>query len=1004
MSHPLPSLPVIPSFLKVQRIHPMKQTLKFQLFIATAAAFSFNSAFAVTINKANNTTPLSETGSWTGGVVPQSGDIAAFSSGNTVSSTPVTIGTGVGFLGIAYSDNPATNLTINAGTAGTLTLGASGIDLSAGSRTLTIGSTVSLGADQTWTTGTAAANTSQLVANAVISGSGKLTINGTTGSPHSPVYFNAANTFTGGVAINSGASVRLGSAAPAFALDLPTASVLGTGNLAISGGTIFGGGGAAIAPSTITVTGDFGLNVGISSLNGRFTLAGGTMNLGGNRTVSLGRYDTTDAVGGVMQGGLESLRLAQTTGAPLISIQNGTLRLVRESLSSPTAADYVSVTFGVGSSFAAGAGLAIGDHVITTMATGNPFGTTAGAQPILTVESGGYFNMSDAANARSPFIRSLAGAGTVTSFSSTGAQTSTLTVNPQNGDLANFSGSIADGSTLTAVVSGAASPVKLTKSGAGTQVLSGVNNYSGATTVSSGILQFAKKSALYNNTPASWTATNLVVDSGATLAFNVGGGDEFIAADVASLASLGTASGGFKSGSKLGLDTTNAGGSFTYNSVLANPNGGANGLGLRKLGTGTLVLNQVNTYTGGTTVEGGAITIFGNAGLGTGSLVLNAGTVLNADFSGLVVPENFTHSITGTGTINATPASGAANAFGFTSGTLTTFAGTINVKPSPASNTRVNFNGLIGPGATVNVESGATGRFGLTGTYAGITVNAVGQGGDAGSAIRLDAGGVFDNACAVNLLGTTSIGGFTGNGTIECAIADGGNGYSLIKAGSSILILTAPNTYSGDTNVTGGTLRISKPYLANGSAVTIASTGAVLDLNFDESGGAVTDTVATLTIGTTQKAAGTYGATGSGADNIDDDHFAGIGTLTVTTGPSSGSNYASWAIDQGIPGQPSSGDYDNDGLTNLTEYALGKDPKVSSVPPGTFSAGVVSYTKGAAAIANGDVSWVIEQSSTLTSWAPVVTQNAGDPALTIAHTLPSGQPKIFARLKVTQLP
>ena len=985
----------------------MKQTLKVQFFIA-AAALSINSAFAITINKANNTTPLSETGSWTGGRVPQSGDIAAFSSVNSASSAPVIIGTGVSFLGIAYSGNPSTNLTINTGTAGTLTLGASGIDLSAGNRTLTIGSTVSVGADQTWITGTAAANTSQLVANGVISGSGKLTINGTTGSPHCPVYLNAANTFTGGVAINSGASVRLGSAAPTFALNLPTASVLGTGNLAISGGTIFGGG-ASIAPSTITSTGDFGVNVGTFSLNGRFTLAGGTLNLGGSRTVSLGRYDTTDAVGGVMQSGLESLRFLQTTGAPLISIENGTLRLVRESLSSPTAADYVSVTFGVGSNFAAGAGLAIGDHVITTMSSGNPFGTTAGAQPIVTVEAGGYFNMSDATAARSPFIRSLAGAGTVTSFSSMGNQTSTLTVNPQGGDLANFSGSIVDGSTLTAVVSGAASPVKLTKSGAGTQVLSGVNNYSGATTVSSGLLQFSRNSALYNNTPASWTVTNLIVESAATLAFNVGGADEFTSSDIATLTTLGTLSGGFKSGSKLALDTTNAGGSFTYNSVLANPNAGTNILGLRKLGTGILVLDQVNTYTGGTIVEGGGITVFGNAGLGTGTLVLNAGTVLNADFSRLVVPENFTHAITGTGTVNATPASGASNAFGFTSSTLTTFAGTINVKPSSASNTRVNFNGLVGPGATVNVDSGATGRFGLAGTYSRITVNAVGQGGDAGAAIRLDGGGVFDSACAVNLLGTTSIGGFTGEGTIACAIADGGNSYSLIKAGNSNLILTGNNTYTGGTSVTGGTLRISNPYLANSSAIVIGA-AAKLDLNFDETGGAVTDTVDTLTIGGVQQAPGVYGATGSGAPVPNDTNFAGVGTLTVLNGPASASDFASWASDPlkgNISGELALGDFDGDGVSNLTEYALGLNPRVSDVAPGTFSSNTLTFTKGADAKANGDVTWDIETSISLgvspTPWVDGgvnVTETAND----ISFTFPSGPVKNFARLKVTQVP
>jgi hypothetical protein len=120
-----------------------------------------------------------------------------------------------------------------------------------------------------------------------------------------------------------------------------------------------------------------------------------------------------------------------------------------------------------------------------------------------------------------------------------------------------------------------------------------------------------------------------------------------------------------------------------------------------------------------------------------------------------------------------------------------------------------------------------------------------------------------------------------------------------------------------------------------------------------------------------------------------------------------GSNYASWANDPSkgnIPGEPASGDFDNDGLSNLVEYALGKNPRISSQPAGDLSGSVITYTKGSDAIANGDVSWVIETSETLANdWAPAVTQAAGDPALTISYTFTLGTPaKKFARLKVTQ--
>jgi len=172
----------------------------------------------------------------------------------------------------------------------------------------------------------------------------------------------------------------------------------------------------------------------------------------------------------------------------------------------------------------------------------------------------------------------------------------------------------------------------LTKIGGGTQTLSGANTYGGVTKVNAGTLQFAKKTSLYNNTPASWTAANIVVDSGATLALNVGGTNEFAASDLTTLLNgthLGASTGttGLKSGSILGLDTTNAGGgSFTYSTVIANPNSGANVLGLTKRGTGQVVLDQANTYTGPTTVSAGTLLV--NGSLASGSTVTVAGGTL----------------------------------------------------------------------------------------------------------------------------------------------------------------------------------------------------------------------------------------------------------------------------------------------------------------------------------------------------------------------------------------
>ena len=110
-------------------------------------------------------------------------------------------------------------------------------------------------------------------------------------------------------------------------------------------------------------------------------------------------------------------------------------------------------------------------------------------------------------------------------------------------------------------------------------------------------------------------------------------------------------------------------------------------------------------------------------------------------------------------------------------------------------------------------------------------------------------------------------------------------------------------------------------------------------------------------------------------------------------------------MDNGIGAAAFNDDFDNDGIFNGVEYALGTNPTVSSQPAGVLAANTITFTKGAAAITNADVSWVIETSETLAadSWTPVVTQAAGDTSLTIAFTFTPGTPvKEFARLKVLQ--
>ncbi len=185
-----------------------------------------------------------------------------------------------------------------------------------------------------------------------------------------------------------------------------------------------------------------------------------------------------------------------------------------------------------------------------------------------------------------------------------------------NGTLFATSASSLSGGMLLASLSG---PSGLTKSGAGTFVMSVTNTYEGATTVTAGTLQFAQRVALYGGNTAQWTDANLIVNSGATLAFNAGGEGAFTVGDLDVFNALGTVTGGFKSGSLWGIDTTFApGGTFAYASLVGNP--GGNTRGLTKLGAGTLELAGLNTYTGPTRLSDGVLSInsITNGGLSSG--------------------------------------------------------------------------------------------------------------------------------------------------------------------------------------------------------------------------------------------------------------------------------------------------------------------------------------------------------------------------------------------------
>ena len=479
----------------------------------------------------------------------------------------------------------------------------------------------------------------------------------------------------------------------------------------------------------------------------------------------------------------------------------------------------------------------------------------------------------------------------------------TLTLNP----LAPAAAPTSEFLTISATISGTGG---LIQSGPAQTTLSGANTYTGTTTINAGTL-------VASNAGVAGTSGALGKDSAVTLANTAGAALQLNAS-----LRVGSLAGGGATGGNVNLqgNTLTAGADNTSTSY-AGAISGTNGA-LTKIGTGTLTLSGINTYTGVTTIgsgnsgSAGILTVNGDQSAATGGWSINGAATVNFN----------TNIVLGTGkTITFNNGGGnsrilnvtAAVATSTTSPLSLTGGNTINLNSGAAWTQNGNLQ--IQPNTTftdavMNVNSGASFTYagsakitltaspGTNGGSGFLNVNGgtftTGQGfdnnstGTAGAAnLRLSNGGIFKLSADISTLasGTSSqpfnvqVG--TGGGVIQTntfsmtvtqAITDvSGQTGSLTKQGAGTLTLTGASSYSGTTTVSGGSLQVGNNSVGQTGtgAVTVQNGGTILGTGVVRGSGFTAEPGATVQAGDSS-AGSSYGTlaftpvSGSGSFNF----------------------------------------------------------------------------------------------------------------------------------------
>jgi autotransporter-associated beta strand protein len=763
---------------------------------------------------------LSGANTFNGGITLSSGTLNINNSGS--GGTSSALGTGTLTISGGTIDNTSNSaVTLSTNNAQSWTgdfafTGTNNLNLGSGSVTMSATRLVTVGGSSLTLNGTIDLNSSSsasrrltvngagnaifngVIQNSFASSTGSLTYNGT-GS----MTLAGANTFNGGITLNSG-TLNINNSGSGG-----TSSALGTGTLTISGGTIDNTSGSTVTLSTsnaqnwnsdFTFTGTKDLNMGAGAVtmnsNRIVTVNGGNLTIGGAISGSTASFTLTKAgAGKLILGGANAYTGTTTINAGTLSLESG------GSLSSTTISVASGATFdltakssgyslgngatlnGLGSvTTASGQSLSIGTGASIAPGTSSTSGTlTVGG---LTFASGGTYAFTmGSATGTSGADWDLISVSNNFDISATSASTFTISINGNSGVPTGFSNS---------------------------------NNYSwDILRLNSGsITGFSADKFLFNNSISGITGEFSISANNTVLTLNYAAGSANAVYWNSSSSAWLTTSNWSSNATATGAQVAQFGAnSNSASSIAINMNSGSTNNGANNQIVGAIEMTSGRTSN---------LSIINSSTVANGTLTLNGTTISSVN--------NVVLRSTSSSNLTIESISGANKAMSLA------LANTENVIVINGSGGITINSTISGIGKNLTLQGTGTGSLTLAGsnTYTGTTTINSGT-------LRMGANDVFDGSSSILIAGGTlqtstfndTVNAFTitsgtlaGTGTLTASTyaLQGGTVNANLGTGT-ITVSSGTTTLSGTAAAT--TININSGNLTLGAANRLADTAAV---------------------------------------------------------------------------------------------------------------------------------------------------------------------------------